>query len=42
MSSSKWNIVMAAEELGMEVVRIGEDEDGKWHILIRKRRESAS
>jgi len=40
--SSKGNIVMAAKELGMEVVRIREDEDGKWHILIRKRRESAS
>jgi len=35
---SKVNITMAAKELGIDVKRIEKDEDGKWHILIRKER----
>lgn len=34
---SKGNIIMAAEELEIEVGRVGKDKDGRWHILIRKR-----
>jgi len=34
---SKVNIIMAAKELGNEIKRIEKDEDGKWHMLIRKR-----
>lgn len=34
---SKVNIMMAAKELGMDIVRVREDY-GKWHIIIRNRR----
>ena len=36
-TDSKGNITMAAEELGMEVRRVEEDKDGRWHIIIRKK-----
>jgi len=35
---SKVNIMMAAKELRMELVRVREDY-GKWHLTIRKKRE---
>lgn len=38
--SSKGNIVMAAKELGMEVVKVRED-DGRWHIIIRKKKDES-
>lgn len=34
---SKGNITMAAKDLGLEIKRVGNDKDGKWHILIRKK-----
>jgi len=34
---SRVNIVMAAKELGMEIRKIRKDNDGKWHIIIRKK-----
>jgi len=34
---SKVNIIMAAKELGMEIAKIGTN-DGKWRIIIRKRK----
>lgn len=35
---SKVNIMIAAKELRMELVRVREDY-GKWHLTIRKKRE---
>jgi len=34
--TSKIDIIMAAKELGMELVKVETDKDGKWRILIRK------
>jgi len=34
---SKANIVMAAEELGMEVKRVNRDKNGRWHVIVRKK-----
>ena len=34
---SKVNITMAAKELGIEVRRVEEDKDGRWHIIVRKK-----
>jgi len=35
--NSKANIVMAAEELGMEVKRVNRDKNGRWHVIVRKK-----
>ncbi len=37
---SKANITMAAKELGIEIKRIVQDKDGKWHIIVRKSNEN--
>ncbi|MEM2922683.1 MAG: sulfurtransferase TusA family protein [Candidatus Bathyarchaeia archaeon] len=34
---SKVNITMAAKELNMDLKRITQDNDGRWHITIRKK-----
>ena len=34
---SKVNITMAAKEIGLENVRTKRENDGKWHITVRKR-----
>lgn len=34
---SKGDIIRAAKELGMELVKVETDKDGKWRIFIRKR-----
>jgi len=36
-TDSKGNITMAAEKLRMEVRRVEEDKDGRWHIIIGKK-----
>lgn len=35
--ASKIDIIMAAKELRMELVKVETGKDGKWRILIRKR-----
>ncbi|HIC96756.1 TPA: sulfurtransferase TusA family protein [Candidatus Bipolaricaulota bacterium] len=33
---SKEEIPMAVESLGLELLRVEEDRDGAWHILVRR------
>lgn len=35
---SEREIIMAVKELGMELIGVETDKDGKWHIFIRKKK----
>ncbi len=34
--TSKIDIIMAAKELGMKLVKVETDKEGKWRVFIRK------